>query len=210
MNLILANKLLKIVGKENYDRLINRKRNYKLARAIELLDSSARYEDVFDAGEDFDILSNSFEFNEEAMNTQVMNELVQEKIDLNTFEYPNVYEAILKTDSRSFFGQIQGQIPTAEIINLIKDASDKGFSYQCINLIFFYANEVNGKINYQYVKKIIKDLIAKNIYDFNPLEKYIDSLIRQRNNVIVSKKDLYKATYITSLERQQNDMNRSH
>ncbi|TQC51492.1 DNA replication protein DnaD [Mycoplasmopsis mucosicanis] len=200
-NLILANKLLKIVGKQNYDRLIGKDKNIPLTKTINLYDSSARYEDVFDADDDFSLLDiDDNHMNNKNINTQEMNTFVQEKIDLNTFEYRNIYEAILKTDSREFFGQIQGQIPTESIINLIKDSREVGFSDPCINLIFFYSSEVNGKINYQYVSKIIQDLIKKEIFLFEPLEIYIDSLIKHKNGGLVNRKDLYKATYLAGLK----------
>ncbi|WP_029608674.1 DnaD domain protein [Mycoplasma simbae] len=210
MNLILANKLLNIVGKQNFERLVGRPKNRSLARAINLYDSSARYEDVFDTGEDFSLLDDNNHDEDLNVNTQELNVLVQEKIDLNTFEYPNIYEAILKTDSREFFGQIQGQIPTNNIIELIKNSRLAGFSDPCINLILFYANEVNGKINFNYVNQIIRDLIKKEIFLFEPLENYIDKLIRSRNDVVVSRKDLYKATYLAGLNREDKLLDGSY
>ncbi|MBU4689662.1 DnaD domain protein [Mycoplasma zalophidermidis] len=207
LNLILANKLLNIIGKQNFERLIGKDRNHYLSKAKYLLEVSAGYQDVFNESEDYSLINdNSIDVNTQDLDTKEINIGVQEKIDLNTFEFPNIYEAILKTDSRVFFGQIQGQIATTKIIDLIKDSRSCGFSDPCINLIFFYANEVNGKINYQYVNKIIKDLIRKEIFSFEPLENYLDALIKMKNNVVVTKKDLYKATYLSNVTKEENIM----
>lgn len=204
LNSILANKLMKIIGKQNYDRLIGFDQQKLFRRAGRLYEITASYEDVFDTEEDLSLVEFINKPNNNPVDTVEISLSTQEKIDLNTFEFPNIYEAILKTDSRVFFSQIQGQIATTKIVDLIKEARTAGFSDPCINLVFYYANEMSGKIDFRYVNKIIKDLIKKELFVFEPLEKYLDSLMKNTKNFVVTKKDLYKATYYNLLEKAES------
>ncbi|MBD4756197.1 DNA replication protein DnaD, partial [Xanthomonas citri pv. citri] len=77
---------------------------------------------------------------------------------------------------RFFFSQVSGQIPTESIVNLIKFSKNNNLSDSCINLVFYYAYDVNGRINYTYVKKIITDLINKKMFSFAQVEKHLDNL----------------------------------
>ncbi|WP_027120754.1 replication initiation and membrane attachment family protein [Mycoplasmopsis lipofaciens] len=199
-NLILANKLINIIGKQNFERLAGKERNVYLSKAEHLFDASAKYDEVFDNDDIFNYYS-SHEIDSSSLNTQQINIEIQEKLDLNNFEFPNIYEAILKTDSRFFIPRLNGQIVSERIISLIKEARESGMTDPCLNLIFFYANEVNGKIVFNYIKKIVFDLIKKEIFSFELIEKYLDSLLKYKNNVAVSKKDLYKASYLESLKK---------
>ncbi|WP_029513152.1 DnaD domain protein [Mycoplasmopsis primatum] len=211
-NLLLANKLIKTMGQQNFERLIGKEKNAYLAKAKYLLDASAKFDEVFDQDEDhadsIDSYNSSdtlpFELDSTRGETQEINLFIQEKLDLNTFEYPNPYEAILKTDSRFFFSQISGQIPTGNIVDLIKFARSKGLSDSCINLVFYYAYETNDKINYSYVKKIVLDLINKKLFSFQHIEKHLDNLMGYKNRSTISKKELYKATYLKSLSSSTN------
>nr|WP_307906744.1 hypothetical protein [Mycoplasmopsis bovis] len=42
-------------------------------------------------------------------------------------------------------------------------------------MVFYYAYDINGRINYAYVKKIITDLINKKLLSFVQVEKHLDS-----------------------------------
>lgn len=210
-NLLLANKLIKTMGKQNFERLMGKEKNIFLSKAKYLLDASAKFDDVFsldNSVSESDELNNTFalsyELDSSDVSTKEINLFIQEKLDLNTFEYPNPYEAILKTDSRFFFSQVSGQIPTDSIVNLIKFSKNNELSDPCINLVFYYAYDINGRINYAYVKKIITDLINKKLLSFVQVEKHLDSLQGFRNKGTISKKELYKATYLKSITMNNN------
>ncbi|MCE6114805.1 DnaD domain protein [Mycoplasmopsis agalactiae] len=204
-NLLLANKLIKTMGKQNFERLMGKEKNIFLSKAKYLLDASAKFDEVFapdQSVENDDKLNDSalsYELDLSDVSTKEINLFIQEKLDLNTFEYPNPYEAILKTDSRFFFSQVSGQIPTESIVNLIKFSKNNNLSDSCINLVFYYAYDVNGRINYTYVKKIITDLINKKMFSFAQVEKHLDNLQGFKNKGTISKKELYKATYLKSI-----------
>ncbi|MCS4536708.1 MULTISPECIES: DnaD domain protein [unclassified Mycoplasma] len=204
-NIFLANKLVKIIGFDNYNRIIG-KENKSILRVEYLEDASTRFDEMFDI-DTLDLNLNKDQDDEQQKRPDTTANDIQVKLDLNNFNYSNVYEAILKTSSVSFFSQIQGQIPTKNIIDLINEANKIGFDDQCVNLIFYYANEMNGYINYNYVRKIIKDLANKNIIYFEPLEIYIDTLIREKKKMLVTKKDLFKASYIESLNEGEKVYN---
>lgn len=203
-NLILANKLIKIIGLQSFERLMGRERNLFLSKAKDLLDASAKYDEVFDQDNDLGFELASHEIDPSDISTTEINDEIEEKISLNTFEYPNPYEAILKTDSRYFYSQISGKLPTESIIEVIKDAREAQMSDPCINIILFYAYEMNNRINTLYVKKILCDLIKNNIFSFEAIEKYLDNLVKLKNKVLVTKKDLYKATYLENLKKEDN------
>ncbi|QSF13482.1 DnaD domain protein [Mycoplasma sp. Mirounga ES2805-ORL] len=208
-NLILANKLIKIIGEQNFQNLMGRERNAFLSKVGKyLVNVSAKYDDVFEFDE-FDLMyrddqPGSHELDTSDINTKEINEELNEKLEFNTFDFPNPYEAILKTDSRYFFSQITHKMPTEELINLIKNSREAGLNDPCINLVFFYAYEVNNKINFKYVDKIIVDLIKKEIFSFDSIEKYLDNMVKIKNNVAVTKKELYKATYLENLKKQDS------
>ncbi|QBF34794.1 DNA replication protein DnaD [Mycoplasmopsis phocirhinis] len=204
-NIFLANKLMKIIGFENYTRILG-KENNRISRIKYLKDASTRFDEMFEIGDlDLSLNEEKIETKTSKSNLEILNEQI--KLDLNNFNYSNVYEAILKTDTLSFFNQIQGQIPTKNLIDLVKNAKENGFDDKCINLIFYYANEINGYINFNYVNKIIKDLIKQKIIYFEPLEIYIDTLIREKKNMLVTKKDLFKASYLESLSSKERVYN---
>lgn len=203
-NLILANKLIKIMGKQNFDRLIGKEKNICISKAGGLLDASAKFDDVFETDFEFDVISTP-EIDSTDLETKEINNFIQQKLDLNTFEYPNPYEAILKTDARFFFSQISGQIPTTKIIDLIKFCRASNFNDPCINLVFFYSYEINSRINYGYVKKILIDLMKKQINSFEAIENYLDDMVKFKNDIVISKKELYKATYLQSLTKHDHE-----
>lgn len=205
-NKLLSNKLSKILGKQKFEQLLGtNKTSLKLMNSQLLEDVSASYNDVFNEEDELQEIKNAID---NAANvdhsllgtTSEINVDIQNKLEMNTFEYPNPYEAILKTDPRYFYSQISTQIPPYKIIELIKESRESGMIDPCINLIFFYAYEVNGKINFNYVEKIILDLISKGITSFVALEKYLDNLIKVKNSNVISKKDLYKIAYIEELK----------
>lgn len=213
-NLLLANKLTKIIGRQNFDKLLGLERNIYLTKTKYLVDVSAKYDDVFNIQDD--LLINNLQKNDKAeldssqLTTSEINVALQEKLELNSFQYPNPYEAILKTDSRFFYSQLTGQFPSLNIINLIKNCRDNTFNDPCINLIFYYAYESNNKIVYAYVDKIVKDFIKKGIDNFENIEKYLDQMLKAKNGSLISKKDLYKATYYQNLARIENDIHRGN
>lgn len=209
-NVLLSNKLIKIIGKQKFEHLLDtNKFSMKIVNSKHLENVSARYNDVFDEEEELACLRevlNEAEFaNHEGFgNTSEIRLDIQQKLDLQNFEYENPYEAILKTDSRYFFSQVSLQIPSQDIINLIKEARTSGLIDPCINLVFFYAQEVNGKINFNYVKKIILDLIKREILSFISIEKFLDQRMKEKNYEVVSKKDLYKISYFENLQKNTN------
>ncbi|MBZ4195593.1 DnaD domain protein [Mycoplasma tauri] len=201
-NLLLANKLIQTMGKQNFERLMGKEKNAFLSKAKYLLDASAKFDDVFASDNNLDCeFSNSsmYEIDSRDVDTSEINFFIQEKLDLNTFEFPNPYEAILKTDSRFFFSQVSGQIPDENIVNLIKYNRSMGFHDSSINLIFYYTYESNGKIIYSYVKKVLSDLLNKNKITFEDVEKQLDLLFGNKNKSVLGKKELFKATYLQSL-----------
>ncbi len=206
-NVLLSNKLSKIIGKKRFEHLLGENKvSLKMTNSHYLENVSAKYNDVFDENEELaclkEVLQEAKEVDHSLLgDTTEINLDIQEKLDLKNFEYDNPYEAILKTDSRYFFSQISYQIPTEGIIELIKEARQAGMIDPCINLVFFYAQEVNGKINLNYVKKIILDLIKKEVISFIALEKHLDIIMKDKNKTAVSKKDLYKLSYFENLQK---------
>ncbi|UUD35332.1 DNA replication protein DnaD [Mycoplasmopsis caviae] len=208
-NLILANKLISIIGSKNFERLVGRERNIYLSKASHLLDASASFDEVFPESEEDLTITFSHEVDSSMIKTQEIVEEIKDKLSFNTFDYPNPYEAILKTDSRYFYSQISHKIPTQSVLNLIKESREKGFGDPCLNLVFFYAynsKEVSS-ININYVTKIVNDLIKKTIFSFEAIERYLDEMLKIKNKVAVSKINLYKATYLESLQREDNQNN---
>ncbi|ADV34089.1 hypothetical protein [Mycoplasmopsis fermentans] len=204
-NLILANKLISIIGSKNFERLVGRERNIYLSKASNLLDASASFEEVFPEPSEELTITFSHEVDSSMIKTQEIVEEIQTKLSLNTFDYPNPYEAILKTDSRYFYSQISHKIPRQSVLDLIKESRAAGLGDPCLNLVFFYSNEINNCINTNYVGKIIKDLIKKEIFSFEAIENYLDDILKVKNRIAVSKINLYKATYLESLQREDNN-----
>ncbi|MGV2392508.1 UNVERIFIED_CONTAM: DnaD domain protein [Campylobacter lari] len=199
-NAFLANKLIKIMGKVNFDNLLGRERNLFLSKAKLLLDASAKFEDVFETDlEDNPYETLALEIDTRNHETKEINTYIQEKIEFDEFSYSNVYEAILKVDSRVFYSQLTNLVPTFDINNLIKEARANNFNDACINLVFYFAYETNNKINYKYVKKIIYDFINKGINHFQSIEEYLDNVSLTKSKSFINKKQLFKAVYIESL-----------
>ncbi|EGV00267.1 DnaD domain protein [Mycoplasmopsis columbina] len=201
-NFALKNKLIKLIGKENFKKLTE---EYILrdTETTHLKDVSANYNDVFNEDEEFDFLFNTQELQlvqsefktiESSLNNQKLPDL----------KYKNIYEALIKDSSENFYAQLTKTTIDQETYNLINKAYLMGFNDQCINLVFYYAYEINNKkINCAYVEKILNDFYEKDVTDFNVIESYLDNVMASKNTKVGTSKALYKTSYILSLQKEE-------
>ncbi|VEU75703.1 DnaD domain-containing protein [Mycoplasmopsis maculosa] len=195
-NAFIGNQLIKIMGKMNFEHLLGKEKSIIINKARHLVDISAKFEDVFISDDSpYDLE----EVNSNLTETKEINKYIQEKIQFDTFKYSNLYESILKDDSRVFYSRMIGEEPSSNIVTLIKESRNNDFNDPCINLVFYYAFEANGKINSLYAEKIIQSLIDNKIIKFETVEKYLDDIASKKCKNFVNKKQLYKAIYVQNI-----------
>ncbi|WP_338822522.1 DnaD domain protein [Mycoplasmopsis felifaucium] len=199
-NIFLGNILTNAIGKHNYENLVGKDNNLYLAKLPYYSDVSAKLDDVFINESLISNFHNSHQADSQESTQELMIEM-QEKIKFDEYDFINPYEGILTLESRVFYSQITRKVPSLAITELIKEIKSRGLNDSCINLVFYYAFEVNGTINFNYVKKILLDFISKGEFIFENIEKQLDNLIKFKNKTYVSKKDLYKSTYIEHLKK---------
>lgn len=200
-NVLLANMLTNILGEQNFQNLVGKDKKIYFANENYKQDVSATFEEVFEMNQVFENYSLNLEHhNNNQQDTQEVYLAIEDGIKFGEYDAFNPYEGIISSDSRLFYSQLTKKIPSNSIVDLIKDARLAGMPDACINLIFYYAYEVNNRINYNYVKKIICDYIKKDEFSFDVIERQLDQLTKFKNKSYVSKKDLYKSTYIQHIK----------
>ncbi|WP_029512863.1 replication initiation and membrane attachment family protein [Mycoplasmopsis iners] len=195
-NPILSTKLKEIIGKENYNALINEHKVNELIKVEDLQEISATYDDIFD----FEVET------EDDQHEKIINDLFSTPSSLlleNTYEFDNLYEAILKSQPIKYYEQLLKCDAEDDVFELVDYAQELGFENQIINLVFWYSYEMNSKVVIPHVQTILEDFKSQGINDFESIENYLDSLIKNKKGNIVTKKTLWKASYMTGLTKEE-------
>ncbi|MGY5139718.1 replication initiation and membrane attachment family protein [Mycoplasmopsis gallinarum] len=210
-NIMLSNHLLSQVGLADFQRFLNLHEQKRNSKTQYLEETSAKYQDVF---EEFmpDFSQNGLSELKQALkkpsrNITIENEQSKKQETLfETFDYKNPYEAILKTEAKKFYSQISALLITNEVDEAIANARFNAFDDASINLISFYVSEISkskGKFSSKYFVSILNDLVNKEINSFDALEEYLDRVWKNKYQVSISKKELYKSAYLESLNNPE-------